>query len=170
MEAIRYPIGPFDGTKQVTDVEFKEAVESLRRFPKRLRQVIDQLSDEDLKKTYRPGSWTIQQLIHHVADSQIHYYIRCKVAATENNPSVSTFNENDWAILKDTTLPPDVSLSIIAGITMRLTTFLDSLPTNDIYRAIQHPEKGELPIAQIVSMAAWHCEHHLAHIQLAIKS
>jgi uncharacterized damage-inducible protein DinB len=170
MDAIRYPIGPFDATKMISDVQFKEAVESIRHFPKRLRQVIDQLTEADFKKTYRPGSWNVQQLIHHLADAQIHYYIRCKVAATENMPNVSTFDENAWAPLADTNLSPDVSLSIIASINMRLTTFLDSLPINDIYRTIQHPDKGAVTIAQLVAMADWHCNHHLAHIQLAVKS
>ncbi|MER1999377.1 MAG: YfiT family bacillithiol transferase [Lysinibacillus sp.] len=170
MDAIRYPIGPFDVATTISDLQFKEAVESIRHYPKRLRQVMDQLTDADLLKTYRPGSWTVQQLIHHLADSQIHYYIRCKVAATEDSPTVSTFDENLWATLADTTLPPDASLSVIASINMRLTTFLDSLSVNAIYRTIQHPEKGALTIAQLVAMADWHCNHHLAHIQLAVKS
>ena len=169
MDATRYPIGQFNMVEPVTDTQYKEAVETLRRFPKKLRLTIDQLSEEDLKKTYREGSWSVQQLIHHLADSHIHYYIRSKVALTENTPTVSTFNENDWAILADTDLRPDVSLSIIASITMRWTTFLDSLSVTDTHSKLMHPEKGALTITQIVAMAAWHCEHHFAHIQLAIK-
>lgn len=170
MDSIRYPIGQFDSTAIITDLQVKEATDILRRFPKKLRQVVEKLSDSDFSKTYREGSWTIQQLIHHLADAQIHYYIRCKAAITENSPTVSTFDENSWAVLSDTELRPDVSLSIIASINMRLTHLLDQLPANDFYRTVQHPEKGEVPVAQLVALAAWHCEHHFAHIQLAIKS
>ena len=170
MNSVRYPIGQFELTAPVSDLEVKEAIDTLRRFPKKLRQVVDQLTDADFHKTYRPNSWTVQQLIHHLADAQIHYYIRCKAAITENAPTVSTFDENAWAVLSDTELRPDVSLSIIASINMRLTQFLDNLDVTDIYRTVNHPEKGELPISQLIAMAAWHCEHHLAHIQLAIKT
>ena len=170
MDTIRYPIGPFDATATISDLQFKEIVNSMRQFPKRLRQTIDQLSEADYKKTYRDGSWNVLQLIHHLADSQIFYYSRCKVAATENSPTVSTFDENLWATLADTTLPAEASLSLLASINLRLTTFLDSLSVNDIYRKVIHPEKGEITIAHLAAMADWHCKHHLAHIQLAIKA
>ena len=169
MDAIRYPIGQPDVTATISEVQFKEAVDSMRQFPKRLRQVMDQLTEADFKKTYREGSWTVLQLIHHVADAQLFYYTRCKVAATENHPTVSTFDENEWATLADTTLPADVSLSMIANINMRLTTFLDSLNSDAIYRTLHHPYRGAVSLATLVTLADLHCNHHLLHIQIAVK-
>ena len=46
------------------------------------------LTDAQLDTPYRPGGWTVRQVVHHLADSHIHSYIRFKLALTEDEPTV----------------------------------------------------------------------------------
>ena len=49
----------------------------------RLRETVDTLNDDELSKTYREGAWTVRQLVHHIADSQLNMYQRLKLALTD---------------------------------------------------------------------------------------
>ena len=72
-------------------------VKGHRNFPIRLRETVDSLNDEGLNKTYREGAWTVRQLVHHIADSQVEHVYRLKLALTDDNPKVSAFDEDKWA-------------------------------------------------------------------------
>ena len=45
-------------------------------------------SADDLAKQYREGSWTVRELVHHLADSHMNAFVRFKLALTEENPTI----------------------------------------------------------------------------------
>lgn len=71
----RYPIGEFDCAEHISKEEIKAWIKEIRMFPMRLIEVVNHLSDEALEYTYREGSWTIRQIVHHIADSHMNAYI-----------------------------------------------------------------------------------------------
>lgn len=169
MEHLQYPIGRYEQPESISFEQYQELVKAIRNFPKKLREALDNAnSANDYQKTYRVGSWNVQQLVHHIADAQMNFYIRSKLAYTEKDIRFSYFDENLWAVLDDTLLPPDVSLQIIAGVNMRWSTFLHSINSKQINQTVISPDGEELSIAAIAHKAVWHCDHHLAHIQLAL--
>lgn len=169
IEHLQYPIGRYEQPDSISFEQYQELVKSIRNYPKKLREALDNAkSANDYQKTYRDGSWNVQQLVHHIADAQMNYYIRSKLAYTEKDIRFSYFDENLWAVLDDTLLPPDVSLQIIAGVNMRWSTFLQSVNADQINQAVISPDGEQLSIAVIADKVVWHCEHHLAHIQLAL--
>jgi hypothetical protein len=54
-------------------------------MPKILRLSVQNLTMEQLLTQYRPGCWTVQQLVHHMADNDMNAFIRFKKALTEDN-------------------------------------------------------------------------------------
>jgi hypothetical protein len=69
---------------------------------------------------YRPGGWTVRQVVHHLADSHMNSYIRFKLALTEELPTIKTYEEAKWAELSDgANMPVGVSLQLLDSLHLR---------------------------------------------------
>lgn len=165
---VKYPIGQLQVPEQVTSENVREWLNQIETYTQRLREVVDGLSDEDLNKTYREGSWNVRQLVHHITDSQLNMYQRLKLALTENNPTVPAFDEEKWAIQPDTNLPVESSIKMLEGLNERIVELGKHLTESQLQRIFTHQVNGEVRVATKIAKLAWHEEHHLAHIQNAL--
>jgi uncharacterized damage-inducible protein DinB len=166
---VRYPIGKLHVPEKVTVENSQEWLKETETYTIRLRETVDSLSDEELSRTYRDGSWTVRQLVHHIADSQLNMYQRLKLALTDENPTVPAFDEEKWAIQPDTNLPVESSIKMLEGINERIVSLGYSLTEEQLDRAFTHQENGKITVATKVAKLAWHEEHHLAHIKIALS-
>jgi len=166
IELLKYPIGKFLKPDHVLDKNLKDSTLYLREFPSYLEETIKDFSDNQLDTPYRPGGWTVKQLIHHLSDSHMNALMRFKLALTEDSPTIKPYDEAAWAKLADYTLPISESIPLIRGIHSKWTIILDSMSTDDFKRTYFHPEsKLYVPLSEVTLMYQWHSMHHLAHIQ-----
>jgi len=164
VERQRYPVGQFKLTQQVTAEQRKQAIELLEAFPFLLRAEAEQRGEAALERPYRPGGWTLGQLIHHVADSHSQMSGRFRMALTEDWPTIKPYDQQAWANLADAlTAPAASSLSIIDGVHARLVILLRSLKEKDWERGFNHPENGPERLDQVLLRYEWHSRHHLEH-------
>jgi hypothetical protein len=130
-----------------------------------LRAAVLGLSEEQLDTPYRPGGWTVRQVVHHVPDSHMNAYVRFKLALTEEAPTIKPYAEARWAELPDTRLtPPEVSLTLLDNLHERWVNILRNMTPEDFERRLQHPEKGLLTLDAMLSLYSWHGRHHVAHV------
>lgn len=165
---IKYPIGKLNVPDKVTVEDLQEWLRKIETFSNRLRETVGTLNDQELSKTYRDGSWTVRQLVHHIADSQLNMYQRLKLTLTDENAKVAAFDEEKWAIQPDTKLPVEASIKILDGINERIVYLGNSLTEDQLDRYFTHQTNGKITVATKVAKLAWHEEHHLAHIQIAL--
>lgn len=162
---LRYPIGGPKLSAQLDDAARREAIEAIAATPANLRAAVAGLSGEQLDTPYRPGGWTVRQLVHHVPDSHLNAYIRFKWALTEDQPRIKTYEEARWAELPDTAAtPPEVSLALLEALHHRWVTLLRAMAPEDFQRQLDHPEKGLLTLAGMLGLYSWHSRHHVAHV------
>jgi uncharacterized damage-inducible protein DinB len=134
-------------------------------LPQRFRKAVSGLSDSQLSTPYREGGWNVRQLIHHVPDSHLNAYIRCKLALTEDSPTIKPYDQEAWANLADSALTPaEVSLSLLEAVHTRWVTLLRALTPDDFQRKFNHPETGVQSVDSTLAFYAWHGNHHLGHI------
>ena len=165
LETLKYPIGKFTVPQTVEQDVVKDAIVSIDTFPKALFQVASPLTPAQLECPYRPGGWTVRQLLHHCADSHGQALFRFKHALTEENPSIKPYNEGVWAQLPDYQLPAADALDTIRLVHARWVHLLQSMTPADFNRTYYHPEKQRTQtLAEVTLMYAWHGNHHLAHI------
>ncbi len=171
IDKLRYPIGKFERVKTPLDSAARRAhLETLEQTPARMRALVSGLSERQLETPYRPGGWTVRQVVHHVPDSHLNAYIRMKLAATEDAPVIRTYEEQLWAELPEAkTGPVDMSLALLDALHRRLLAFLRGLPEADFRKTFVHPEWKGVTIDEAVAMYAWHCRHHTAHIEQALR-
>lgn len=162
---LRYPIGEFDASEVITPERRREFIDQIAEAPAKLRAAVSGLTDEQLATPYRPGGWTVRQVVHHIPDSHINSYMRFKLAMTEEQPQIRTYHEERWAELEDgRNAPLEVSLNLLDWLHKRWVLFLRSLSEEDFKKTFQHPEWGLVPLDKAVGLYAWHGRHHVAHI------
>ncbi|PSH02946.1 MAG: metal-dependent hydrolase [Acidobacteria bacterium] len=166
MEDLRFPIGKFDKTKGPnTPDQRKQLIGDIAQMPERLKQALACLNGKQLDTPYREGGWTVRQVTHHLPDSHLNGYIRFKLALTEDNPTITTYNEAAWAELADSRVTPiDVSLALAENLHARWVALLRTLRPEDWERTVVHPEHGVMSLDQMLGIYAWHGRHHVAHI------
>jgi uncharacterized damage-inducible protein DinB len=166
MEAdLRYPIGKFHRPDTLSVEERRSAIDAIAEAPARLCAAINGLEAAQLDTPYRPGGWSVRQLVHHVPDSHMNAYVRFKLAATEDEPTIKTYEEARWAELADArTAPIEPSLALLENLHKRWVLFLRSLAPEDWSRKFCHPELGTMSLEQNLALYAWHGRHHVAHV------
>jgi hypothetical protein len=161
----RYPAGPFIPDAHPTPASRTRHIEEIAALPGHFRRALAGLSAEQLETPYREGGWKVRQLAHHLPDSHMNAYVRCKLALTENNPTIKPYDEDAWTRLKDSeqTLI-EVSLALLEALHVRWVNLLKSLQPADFERQLTHPESGLKNVDWILSLYSWHGRHHTAHI------
>ena len=170
-EELRYPIGHFHAPGTITDIQVQDWIAELEALPVRLRDLVDPLPEETLHTPYRPGGWTVRQVIHHLSDSHHNSYIRFKWALTEVNPVIKAYDEKAWANLFDTrTAPIGMSLDHLQAVHTKLVYLLRGLDRSELKRTFVHPESGAVTsLEENIGRYAWHGNHHLAHIERLLE-
>ena len=164
MTDLRYPIGPFSYDGVMTDARRTECVGRIAAMPARLRAAVAGLDDGQLETPYRPGGWTVRQVVHHVPDSHLNAYTRIRLALTEDIPTIKPYEEARWAELPDArSAPVEVSLAFLEALHGRWVLLLRGLGAVEGARQFRHPEHGRLmTVDELLAMYAWHGDHHPA--------
>lgn len=165
MTDLRYPIGKFHFDGPLTEDSKQTSLDDIARAPANLRDAVKGLSEAQLDTPYRPGGWTVRQVVHHVPDSHMNAYIRFKLALTEEEPTIKPYEQQLWADLEDTkSTPIEVSLTMLDSLHDRWVRLLQSLTPKDWKLTFRHPELGLVSLEKNLALYAWHGRHHTAHI------
>lgn len=167
LTALKYPIGKFvRGTRAATPQRRAECFGVIERFPVELRATLQGLSGLQQDTPYRPGGWTVRQLVHHIADSHGQTLHRFKLALTEDKPVIKPYKEALWAEHVDArSMPMEPSLGIIEGTHARWATLMRGMSVAEFERAFVHPEqRREIALDEALELYVWHSRHHLRHI------
>src|SRR5712691_12205853 len=165
MSDLRYPIGKFTFDGAPTEQARNKFIDDIELAPSRLRAAVQGLSQEQLDTPYRPGGWTVRQVVHHVPDSHLNSYVRFKLALTEDEPTIKPYDEALWAKLNDSQETPiEVSLTLLEALHKRWVILLRAMRPEDFARRLVHPERGTMTLDDVLTTYSWHGQHHVAHI------
>ncbi len=166
LEALKYPIGRFQRPAQIGAAERAKAIEEIVVLPSRFRSAVDGLSDAQLDTPYRPGGWTVRDVVHHVPESHMNSFLRFKWALTEDRPTIKTYAEDAWAALGDYRVTPvGASLDLLDAVHRRWVPLLRMMDEEAWAREFVHPEHGPIRLDVTATLYAWHGRHHLGHIK-----
>lgn len=90
---LRFPIGKFQRPEGISADQRSQFIDQIADTPARLAAAVAGLSPSQLDTPYRPGGWTVRQLVHHVPDSHMNAYVRFRLALTEDEPTIKPYDE-----------------------------------------------------------------------------
>jgi len=170
IEQLKFPVGPFVMPTQINANDLAGWIEHIELFSSRLKALVHGLSEMQLNWRYRPGGWTILQVVHHCADSHMNAYIRFKLTLTEERPTIKPYEQDEWIKFtdsNDTNL--HASFQILEGLHHRWASTLQQIKPDEWKRRFMHPEHGEtFSLEETAANYAWHCNHHLGHVKQAL--
>jgi hypothetical protein len=187
-EDLRYPIGQLIPPAEITAQQRTDFINQIAEMPALLRRAVEGLSPPQLSTPYRPGGWSVRQVVHHLPDSHINGYVRTKLALTEELPLIKTYKQEDWVAVTDSRIPVEASLQLLEGLHELWAGLLRSLSEDQWRRGFIHPELvgqgakdgahrdeawrrgfvadslGVITVEGLLPTYAWHGLHHVAHI------
>lgn len=160
-----FPAGPLPTVENWDATVRDELIDTLEQAPAKLRKVVEGIDEAALDTLYK--NWTIRQIVHHLADSHIHVYIRFKWTLTENNPTIKAYEEAQWVLLDDCkhgAIEP--SLCLLDGLHMKWVQLLRSMRQSDFEKTFFHPQ-SEMTVSlwSALNYYPWHARHHTAQIE-----
>ena len=170
LEKLKFPIGKCPKIDDVSQNDLETWIAVIESFPSKIKNLTSTLSVQELNWIYRPKGWNIKQVVHHCADSHINSFIRFKLALTEDVPDIKPYEEQLWAELADGN-SDDISpsLQIIEGVHARWVLLLKSFGEKELKKQFFHPGNMKLvSLEENIGVYAWHCNHHLTHIEQAL--
>ena len=164
-EDLRYPVGRYRAPDHISAQDRAGWIREIESLPGNLRRAIAGLDGRQLDTPYRPGGWTVRQVVHHYADSHMNSYLRFRWALTEDLTAIKTYDESKWAELPDArSAPPELSLALLDSLHARWVLLLRSLDDNEFARKMRHPDWGEVTVEWLLGQYGWHSRHHVAQI------
>ncbi|RFS15458.1 DinB family protein [Emticicia sp. C21] len=172
LEERKFPIGKWTPENSYSTETIAENIGIIEQYPAKYEQLTKNLSADELAKSYREGAWSIHSLVVHISDMHILHFARFKQALCEDNPQGYVPNINGWINNREVpSIPLADALLLLEATHKRWTHLLKSMSSEDFSRTFFHAGRQlNLTLAQALHMAAWHCKHHLGHIQIALDS
>ena len=129
---------------------------------RKLIKGIEHLDRNDLTAFPVPNTWSIQQLVVHLADCDLVFSDRMKRVVAEDRPQLLAFDESRWARNLHYELQSPQDAAELFALNRRVTAaVLKALPDEAFRRVGVHSENGELTLERIVRTAVGHLDHHL---------
>ena len=129
---------------------------------KSLMDLIDGLTDEQIRKPLEVGKWSIFEIIVHLATYQHTFFTRMRQIHSENNPSFSRYvAESDPLFNESLTKSTREIMKDLLVTRKEMAAAVDTYNEQDINKTGQHPVYGTLSMQQWLNFFLLHEAHHL---------
>lgn len=152
----------------MTQLERQEAIQKIEALPGQIEALIAGRRETELDRTYGPGKWSVREVIHHLADSHMHAFLRTHFIVAEDKPILKPYDQDVWAKLPGAKGPVVTSIAILRGLHARWGEFWRALDDAQFARAGFHPEHGDVTLEKFLALYAGHGAKHLEHIRTAL--
>ena len=134
-------------------------------LPDAVAALVQGMTDEELRTPERPGKWSVMQVLHHLADTEIVYGYRWRVSVAEEGAPLVGYDQDLWAQrlhYHDGTVGE--LLEEIRVMRRRNIRLLGALSAAELDRAGIHSERGPESVRRGRELVAAHDLLHRAQI------
>lgn len=150
--------------------ERRQCIEKIRQLPTQVRELVKNLTDEQLTTPFLKHEWSVAQNVHHLVDSHMNSYIRLKMMLTEDRPTLKPYDQALWAELADYHMPIETSLKCLEALHERWVVVFESLTYEQWQRPAYHPEVGQIRVDDLLKSYAEHGEGHLDQMRRVLDA
>jgi hypothetical protein len=162
------PIARWTGNPYGAALGQLDAVTALGDTPLRHRALAERMAPEQFSRSYAPGKWTATQLFLHLAQTELAFSVRLRMALTSDRYVVQPFEQDAW-MQREPLVGGHEAFSAYFSLRQFNLPLYRSLTAQEQARVFQHPERGEMRVGWILELLAGHELHHLAHIEAIAK-
>jgi uncharacterized damage-inducible protein DinB len=129
---------------------------------KTILEIIDGLTDEQIRRNIWPGKWSIFEIIVHLQTYQHTFVNRVQKILEGNNPAFESYSaEGDPLFLDNCSKITSDVIHDMLTVRKKMTAELLSFPDTDYEKQGIHPAFGKMTLGQWMNFFLVHEGHHL---------
>jgi hypothetical protein len=129
---------------------------------------LEGVTEAELDHRPGPGEWTIREVVHHLADSEMTSAIRIRRLLAEDQPTLQGYDQEEFVRrLHYADRPIGSALSAIRAARETTAEILDLMTPADWQRKGTHTESGEYHVEGWLRIYSRHCHDHADQIRRA---
>ncbi len=149
------------------DLGARDVLTALRETPERIRALVGGMSPADFKRTYGEGKWTVGQLLTHLAQAEVIFAQRIRMALTTPGYVVQPFDQ-DKMMAREAGSGGGEAFDAYYALRRWNLVLYRTLSREERERRFTHPERGEINVEDLLVTTAGHELHHLAQLEQAL--
>jgi uncharacterized damage-inducible protein DinB len=146
------------------DLGDRDAVAALAENVERIRRLVGGMRDDDFERAYGSGKWTATQILDHLAQTEMVFGLRLRMALTVPNYVVQVFDQDKFMAREPKRSGRQAFEAYYALRRFNLPLYA-SLSPEERQRVFTHPERGPMNAGDLVAMIAGHELHHMPHLE-----
>lgn len=143
-----------------------ELIEQFKRGYSQILMELEGLTEEQLNFKPSEKSWSIKEIIVHIADAELVHIHRMKAVLSEDNPVMTAFDQDLWATsLNYQKIDHQLYLQLFQTLRNSFLPILHNLTEQDYSRIGTHNEAGQLTFKDILEHSIEHIDTHIGQIR-----
>jgi hypothetical protein len=137
----------------------------LRATESELKRRIKDVPPDLLLKREAPGQWAVNQVLQHLADSDLVWGWRLRMVLAHDRPQITGYDQDAWADrLRYDEADGAEALEMFGVLRRSNLQLLTRAPAEELDRVGVHNERGEESVARMMKLYAGHDLLHLNQI------
>jgi hypothetical protein len=125
------------------------------------------ITPEELDASPAPGKWTVRQIVHHLADSEMTAAVRFRLLVAEDRPAIKGYDQDRFASRLYYERPHEASLEVFRAARASTAELMGCLSEADWLREGTHSESGRFGLDTWLRIYAAHAHKHADQIRIA---
>jgi hypothetical protein len=147
--------------------ERKKLVDLYREGYGAVAEALLKITPEEMDAKPGPGRWSVREIIHHLADSEMTAAVRLRLLLAQDRPTIHGYDQDEFARRLYYDRPHEVSLELFQIVRQSTAEILDRLTPAEWIREGTHTEAGNYGVEGWLKIYSAHAHKHARQIRVA---
>jgi DinB family protein len=132
-----------------------------------IAEALLKITKEELDGRPGPGRWSVREIVHHLADSEMTAAVRLRRLLAEEHPEIKGYDQDEFARRLHYDRPHETSLELFKYVRDSTAELLERMVPADWLREGTHSEMGRYTTETWLTVYAGHAHKHALQIRAA---
>jgi hypothetical protein len=132
-----------------------------------IAEAMIRITPEELDGRPGAGRWSVREIVHHLADSEMTAAIRLRRLLAEDRPEIKGYDQDEFARRLHYDRPHETSLELFKAVRTSTAELLERMSPADWLREGTHNEVGRYSSETWLTIYAAHAHKHALQIRAA---
>jgi hypothetical protein len=147
--------------------ERKKLIELYRGGYAAVAEALLKITDEEAAGKPGPDRWSVREIVHHLADSEMTAAVRLRLLIAQDRPTIHGYDQDEFARRLYYDRPHEASLELFRVVRQSTAEILDRLTPAEWVREGTHTEAGPYGVEAWLKTYADHAHKHARQIRIA---
>ena len=147
--------------------ERKKLIDQYRAGYAAVSEALIKITPEELEFKPGPGKWSVRDIIHHLADSEMTAAVRLRFLLAQDRPTIQRYDQDEFARRLHYDRPHEASLELFRVARQSTAEILDRLTPAEWIREGMHTEAGPYGVEAWLKTYSEHAHKHARQIRVA---